>query len=50
VNPAIATYLGWQFLDEDLSPLQLTGMLVIIIGVGVLTVLDGDLKDPKTLA
>ena len=50
VNPAIAAYVGWQFLDEELSPLQLAGMLVIVVGVCILTLTESDLKDPKTLA
>jgi drug/metabolite transporter (DMT)-like permease len=37
VNPAIAAFLGWQFLDEHLSKTQLTGMLIVILGVLFLT-------------
>lgn len=33
VNPAIAAFVGWQFLDEHLTATQLAGMLVVIIGV-----------------
>jgi drug/metabolite transporter (DMT)-like permease len=33
VNPAIATLLGWLVLDERLQGAQVTGMVVIIIGV-----------------
>jgi drug/metabolite transporter (DMT)-like permease len=50
VNPAIAACLGWQFLHERLSQLQLMGMLIIIIGVSILTVTGGSFKDPKTFA
>jgi drug/metabolite transporter (DMT)-like permease len=50
VNPAIAAFLGWQFLHERLSPAQLAGMVVIIVGVGILTLPGGSLTDPKTLA
>ena len=50
VNPAIASFLGWQFLHEHLSAAQLVGMVVIIIGVGILTLPGGSLTDPKTLA
>jgi drug/metabolite transporter (DMT)-like permease len=50
VNPAIASYLGWQFLHEHLSGAQLIGMVVIIIGVSILTLPGGSLTDPKTLA
>jgi drug/metabolite transporter (DMT)-like permease len=32
VNPAIAAFLGWQFLHEQLSGTQLVGMVVIIVG------------------
>jgi drug/metabolite transporter (DMT)-like permease len=50
VNPAIASFLGWQFLHEHLSAAQLVGMIVIIIGVSILTLPGGSLTDPKTLA
>jgi len=50
VNPAIAAYLGWQFLDEHLSRLQLIGMVIIIVGVCILTLPGGSLTDPRTLA
>jgi len=50
VNPAIAAFLGWQFLHERLSGTQLAGMIVIIAGVGLLTLPGGSLTDPKTLA
>jgi drug/metabolite transporter (DMT)-like permease len=50
VNPAIASFLGWQFLHEHLSGAQLVGMVVIIVGVGILTLPGGSLTDPKTLA
>ena len=33
VNPLIAAWLGWQFLDEHLSGTQLAGMLIVIAGV-----------------
>jgi len=50
VNPAIAAYLGWQFLDEHLSGLQLIGMVIIIVAVCILTLPGGSLTDPRTLA
>jgi drug/metabolite transporter (DMT)-like permease len=50
VNPAIASFLGWQFLHERLSGAQLIGMVVIIEGVSILTLPGGSLTDPKTLA
>lgn len=50
VNPAIASFLGWQFLHEHLSGAQLVGMVIIIVGVGILTLPGGSLTDPKTLA
>jgi drug/metabolite transporter (DMT)-like permease len=49
VNPAIAAFLGWQFLDERLSAVQLAGMLIIIAAVGILTLPGGTLTDPRTL-
>lgn len=50
VNPAIAAYLGWQFLDEHLSTTQLIGMVIIIVAVLILTLPGSSLDDPKTLA
>jgi drug/metabolite transporter (DMT)-like permease len=49
VNPAIAAFLGWQFLDEHLSNVQLLGMVIIILAVSILTLPGGTLTDPKTL-
>jgi drug/metabolite transporter (DMT)-like permease len=50
VNPAIAAFLGWEFLHESLSRLQLIGMVIIIVGVSILTLPGGSVTDPKTLA
>jgi len=50
VNPAIATFLGWQFLHEHLSAAQVAGMVIIIVGVSLLTLPGGSFSDPKTLA
>ena len=50
VNPAVAAFLGWQFLHEHLSAAQLAGMVVIIVGVSMLTLPGGSLTDPRTLA
>ena len=49
VNPAIASFLGWHFLDEHLSNVQLVGMVIIIAAVCILTLPGGPLTDPKTL-
>jgi drug/metabolite transporter (DMT)-like permease len=49
VNPAIAAFLGWEFLDERLSGTQLTGMVIIIAGVVLLTLPGGPLLDPQAL-
>jgi drug/metabolite transporter (DMT)-like permease len=49
VNPAIATFLGWKFLHEHLSRVQLIGMMIIIVGVSILTLPGGSVTDPKTL-
>ena len=49
VNPAIAAFLGWWFLHERLSPLQLTGMVIIIAAVCILTLFDRALTDRKAL-
>lgn len=37
VNPAIATVLGWWWLDEALAGTQFVGMLIIILSVFVVT-------------
>ncbi len=37
VNPAIAALLGWLALGERLSWLQITGMVVILIGTALVT-------------
>jgi drug/metabolite transporter (DMT)-like permease len=50
VNPAIAAFLGWAFLHENLSGVQQVGMVVIIVAVCILTLPGGSLTDPKTLA
>jgi drug/metabolite transporter (DMT)-like permease len=50
INPAIAAFLGWQFLHEHLAAVQLLGMVIIIVGVCILTLPGGSLTDPKTLA
>jgi drug/metabolite transporter (DMT)-like permease len=49
VNPLIAAFLGWQFLDESLSRLQLIGMVIIIFGVVLLTLPGSTLLDTKNL-
>ncbi len=41
VNPAVAAFLGWRFLGEHLSRVQLSGMAVIIVGVCLLTLPGG---------
>lgn len=42
----ISVLLGWMFLDEELSPLQIGGVIVITIGV-VLAVVFGKRKDQQ---
>ncbi len=37
VNPAIAALLGWVLLDETLSGVQITGMLVILLAIALVT-------------
>lgn len=50
VNPAIATFIGWQFLDEHLSGVQIAGMMIIIAAVCILTLFGSStLSEPKTL-
>ncbi|MGH8496373.1 MAG: EamA family transporter [Gammaproteobacteria bacterium] len=38
VNPAIATVLGWWWLDEALGPRKFAGMLVILLGVVLVSI------------
>jgi drug/metabolite transporter (DMT)-like permease len=37
VNPAVAALLGWLVLDEVLATVQLAGMLVILVAIGLVT-------------
>ena len=37
VNPAVATVLGWAVLGEALAPLQVAGMVVVLLGVALVT-------------
>ncbi len=37
VNPAVATVLGWAILGEALGPLQVAGMLIVLLGVALVT-------------
>jgi drug/metabolite transporter (DMT)-like permease len=37
VNPAVATVLGWAVLGETLAPLQVAGMVVVLAGVALVT-------------
>ena len=37
MKPAVAVLLGWWLLDEHLSPTQLVGTAVILIGVVAVT-------------
>jgi drug/metabolite transporter (DMT)-like permease len=37
VNPAVAALLGWLVLGEQLSWLQVTGMVVILVGTALVT-------------
>jgi len=37
VNPAIAALLGWWVLDEVLAPVQVAGMLVILLAIALVT-------------
>lgn len=37
VNPAIAAFVGWLFLRESLLPIQIGGMLVVLVGVALVT-------------
>jgi drug/metabolite transporter (DMT)-like permease len=37
VNPAVAALLGWVVLGEQLAWLQITGMVVILVGTALVT-------------
>jgi drug/metabolite transporter (DMT)-like permease len=50
VNPAIAAFMGWEFLHENLSRVQVLGMVIIIVGVCILALPGGSVTDPKTFA
>ncbi len=50
VNPAIAAFLGWEFMHEQLSRLQLVGMVIILVGVVLLTLPGSTLLDAANLA
>lgn len=41
VNPAIAALLGWLVLDELLEPVQVAGMVVILVAIALVTGLAG---------
>ena len=44
VNPAIAAVLGWWFLDEHLGANQITGMVVMFLGVALVSWLQREAK------
>jgi drug/metabolite transporter (DMT)-like permease len=46
VNPVVAVYLGWFFLNESIDVFMLTGTVVIIAAVALVNV--SKLKGPKT--
>ena len=50
VNPAVAAFLGWEFLHEQLSRLQLAGMVIVLVGVVLLTLPGSSLLDPVNIA
>ena len=37
VNPAVAAVVGWAVLDERLSGNQLTGMVIMLVGIGIVS-------------
>jgi drug/metabolite transporter (DMT)-like permease len=37
VCPAVAALVGWLVLDETLSWMQITGMMVILLGIALVT-------------
>ena len=37
VCPAVAALIGWLVLDETLSWMQITGMMVILLGIALVT-------------
>ncbi len=42
VNPVVAAFLGWLVLDESLDPLQITGTVIILLGVILVASFGGD--------
>jgi drug/metabolite transporter (DMT)-like permease len=49
VNPAIAAFLGWLLLNEELLPVQFAGMLVTIVGVALVTFMGTTPRNDKSL-
>ncbi len=37
VNPALAAFMGWWLLHEQLLPIQFAGMLIVLVGVVLVT-------------
>jgi drug/metabolite transporter (DMT)-like permease len=33
INPIVAVFVGWLFIEEQISPIQLIGLLIILLGV-----------------
>jgi len=48
VNPALAAFLGWLLLNEELLPVQFAGMFVTILGVALVTFLGTTPSDDKS--
>jgi len=49
VNPALAAFLGWLLLNEELLPIQFAGMFVTIVGVALVTFMGTTPRDDKSL-
>lgn len=49
VNPALAAFLGWLLLNEELLPIQFAGMFVTIVGVALVTFMGTTPRNDKSL-
>ncbi len=49
VNPALAAFLGWWLLHEQLLPIQFAGMFVVLVGVVLVTAKGSTPRDDKGL-
>lgn len=49
VNPALAAFMGWWLLHEQLLPTQFAGMLIVLVGVVLVTSKSSTPRNDKSL-